>query len=111
MGAYMRPPWMSVRACYRSIVVAFRLLGMALTLLFSAGYCVQVPDAHAQMTMCRTDMKITKSLGNLGWSGGGEVALVLQNVFQDNHKEYSNTLEVGNLLFDRRAYFNATTHL
>jgi len=82
---------------------------------FSTGYYYQgemrVLDAGAVQTpMRRVDIKITKSFGNLDKSGGGEVALVMQNVFQDKYSEYINVMQLTELLFDRRAYLTATLH-
>lgn len=52
----------------------------------------------------RVDIRVAKQFGTAGneKAGGGEVALVLQNVFQDNNVGYSG------YLFDRRAYLTAT---
>jgi iron complex outermembrane receptor protein len=82
---------------------------------FSTGYYYQgemrVLDAGAVQTpMRRVDIKITKSFGNLAKSGGGEVALVMQNVFQDRYSEYINVMQLTELLFDRRAYLTTTLH-
>ncbi len=82
---------------------------------FSTGYYYQgemrVLDAGAVQTpMSRVDIKITKSFGNLEKRGGGEVALVMQNVFQDKYSEYINIMQLTELLFDRRAYLTATLH-
>jgi hypothetical protein len=82
---------------------------------FSTGFYYQgemrVLDAGpVQTPMRRVDIKITKSFGNLDKRGGGEVALVMQNVFQDKYSEYVNVTELSSLLFDRRAYFTANLH-
>ncbi len=83
--------------------------------LMSAGYYyqdeLQVLDAVVpQSATRRIDIKISKAYGNLEKSGGGEVALVVQNAFQDNYTEYTSSLEKRNLLFSRRAYITATYH-
>jgi len=82
---------------------------------FSTGYYYQgemrVLDAGVVQTpMRRVDIRISKSFGNLEKRGGGEVALVMQNVFQDKYSEYINVMQLTELLFDRRAYLTATIH-
>ena len=82
---------------------------------FSTGFYYQgemrVLDAGPMQTpMRRVDIKITKTFGNLEKSGGGEVALVMQNVFQDKYSDYINVMQLTELLFDRRAYLTATLH-
>lgn len=84
-------------------------------LSFSTGYYYQgemrVLDAGPMQTpMRRVDIKITKSFGKLDKSGVGEVAFVMQNVFQDKYSEYINVAAISELLFDRRAYLTATIH-
>ncbi len=83
--------------------------------LLSAGYYyqdeLQVLDAVVpQSAVRRIDIKIAKAYGHLEKSGGGEVALVVQNVFQDNYTEYTSSQEKRNLLFNRRAYITAIHH-
>jgi iron complex outermembrane receptor protein len=82
-------------------------------LAFNVGYYYQgemqvldalIPQAQAH----RIDIKISKGFGNPEKSGGGEVALVVQNVYQDNYNEYANTRDVGKLLFNRRTYLTTT---
>jgi len=80
---------------------------------FSTGFYYQgemrVLDAGpVQTPMRRVDIKITKSFGSLEKRGGGEVALVMQNVFQDKYSDYINVAALTELLFDRRAYLTAT---
>ena len=80
----------------------------------SAGYYhqekMQVVDAQQlQPLMRRVDLRIAKSFGKSGEIGGGEVELVLQNVFQDNYREYTSVPQTNNaLLFNRRAYIAVT---
>lgn len=79
----------------------------------SAGYYfqdqVQVLDAqYAQSPMHRTDIKITRTYGKRDDVGGGEVSLVVQNLFRDSHTEYSSIPQQGNPNLDRRAYLLAT---
>lgn len=50
----------------------------------------------------RVDMRVAKQFKSIGKTGGGEISLVVQNVFQDNNVGYSG------YLFDRRAYLTAT---
>ena len=78
----------------------------------SAGYYfqdkVQVLDAqYAQSPMHRVDIKITRSFGQRDEVGGGEVSLVVQNLFRDNHTEYANVPQQGTPFRDRRAYLLA----
>lgn len=82
---------------------------------FTIGYfnqgTLQLLDAlEPQKKMNRVDIRIARSFGNLEKSGGGEVALVVQNAFQDNYTEFANTPQKRNLVFDRRAYLAATFH-
>lgn len=80
----------------------------------SAGYYhqekMQVIDAlQLQPLMRRVDLRVAKSFGKSGEVRGGELELVLQNVFQDNYREYSPVPQANNaLLFNRRAYLAAT---
>jgi hypothetical protein len=60
--------------------------------------------------MRRLDMRIAKSFGQKEKAGGGEMALVLQNVFQDNYTGYGNVPQRVNLLFKRRTYLTATIY-
>jgi iron complex outermembrane receptor protein len=85
------------------------------TLAISAGYYyqdeVQVLDAQRPQTfMHRMDIKITRSFGKRGVASGGEVALVMQNLFRDTHTEYANLPQQGYPSLDRRAYLLATFH-
>jgi iron complex outermembrane receptor protein len=84
-------------------------------LSFTIGYfnqgTLQLLDAlEPQKQMNRVDIRIARSFGNLEKSGGGEVALVVQNAFQDNYTEFANTPQKRNLVFDRRTYLTATFH-
>jgi iron complex outermembrane receptor protein len=79
----------------------------------SAGYYfqdkVQVLDAqYAQSPMHRVDIKITRAFGKRDEVGGGEVSLVVQNLFRDSHTEYSSIPQQGQPNLDRRAYLLAT---
>ncbi len=56
----------------------------------------------------RVDMRIAKTFGQKERAGGGEIAVVLQNAFQDNYTGYGNVTQRVNLLFKRRAYLTAT---
>jgi hypothetical protein len=58
--------------------------------------------------MRRMDIRIASSFGKKERPGGGEIAVVLQNAFQDNYTGYGNVRQRTNLLFKRRAYFTAT---
>ncbi|MBI5007299.1 MAG: TonB-dependent receptor [Nitrosomonadales bacterium] len=82
---------------------------VALTVSYFNQGTLQLLDAlEPQTQMNRVDIRITRSFGNLEKSGGGEVALVVQNAFQDNYTEFANTPQKRNLFFDRRTYFIAT---
>lgn len=88
----------------------------------SAGYYhqekMQVVDAQQlQPLMRRVDLRMAKSFGKSGEIGGGEVELVLQNVFQDNYREYTSVNQTNHptvpggrypILFNRRAYLAVT---
>jgi iron complex outermembrane receptor protein len=60
--------------------------------------------------MRRVDMRLAKSFGQKERPGGGEVAVVLQNAFQDNYTGYGNISQRANLLFKRRAYLTASVN-
>lgn len=82
-------------------------------LAVSAGYYfqdeVQVLDAQRpQRFMHRMDIKITRTFGKRDEAGGGEVALVVQNLFRDTHTEYANLPQQGEPSLDRRAYLITT---
>ncbi|MFH2140567.1 MAG: TonB-dependent receptor [Pseudomonadota bacterium] len=62
----------------------------------------------AESPMCRVDMRLAKSFGQKERPGGGEIAVVLQNAFQDNYTGYGNITQRANLLFKRRAYLTAS---
>ena len=87
--------------------------GLAEGLEMSAGYYfqerVQVLDAlKPQTSMSRFDIKITRSFGKRDEAGGGEVSLVVQNLFRDTHTEYSSIPQQGTPNLGRRAYLTAT---
>ncbi len=96
------------------------LLSQQLTeaLQFSIGYYlrsrVRVSDVSSifkpQSEMHRADMRFASTFGQKEKAGGGEVAVVLQNAFQNNYTEYGNLQQTVNLLFKRRAYFTATIY-
>ncbi|MBU0688425.1 MAG: TonB-dependent receptor [Gammaproteobacteria bacterium] len=93
-----------------SILVDHRL---AEGLMLSGGYYfqdeVQVLDAqYVQSPMHRVDIKITRAFGKRDEVGGGEVSLVVQNLFRDSHTEYSSIPQQGSPTLDRRAYLLAT---
>jgi hypothetical protein len=56
------------------------------------------------------DIRIASTFGKKERPGGGEIAVVLQNAFQDNYTGYGNVQQRTNLLFKRRAYFTATIY-
>lgn len=80
---------------------------------FSAAYYVRsqvrVTDVASgfppESPMHRVDLRIARKIGQV--PGGGEVAVVLQNAFQDNYTGYGNVPQRVNLLFKRRAYLTA----
>jgi iron complex outermembrane receptor protein len=83
---------------------------------FSFGYYlrskVRVTDVSSgyppESPMRRVDMRIASTFGPKEKPGGGEIAAVLQNAFQDNYTGYGNVPQRANLLFNRRAYLTAT---
>lgn len=80
---------------------------------FSAGYYhqekMQVTDAQwPQSLMRRVDLRMGYALGRQDKPGGGEIALVVQNAFQDNYTEYSNVPQKVGFMFNRRVYLTAT---
>lgn len=88
----------------------------------SAGYYhqekTQAIDAQQlQPLMRRVDLRVAKSFGKSGEIGGGELELVLQNMFQDNYREYTSVPQTNYpavpgskypILFNRRAYLAVT---
>jgi iron complex outermembrane receptor protein len=94
------------------------------TIHFSVGYYLRSkvrvsdsgsdsPATHyypAESQMRRVDMRIAKAFGQKEKAGGGEMALVLQNAFQDNYTGYGDVSQRVNLLFKRRTYLTATIY-
>lgn len=86
------------------------------TLQFSIGYYARSkvritdvsPSFQPESPMRRVDMRIAKTIGQKEKAGGGEVAAVVQNAFQDNYTGYGNVPQRAGLLFKRRAYLIAT---
>lgn len=82
-------------------------------LQLSAGYYhqekIQVLDAQwPQNVMNRIDLRAAYTVGTKGEQGSGEVALVVQNAFQNNYTEYTNVTQKAGFIFNRRAYLTAT---
>lgn len=61
-----------------------------------------------QSVMNRVDLRVAQSFGKRGQAGSGELALEVQNAFQDDYSKYSNTAETNNLMYYRRAYISAS---
>lgn len=84
-------------------------------LQFSAGYyhqgSIKMIAATPQSVMNRVDLRVAKAFGKSGQAGGGELALVVQNAFEDNYTKYSIQPETDNVQFDRRAYITASFNL
>jgi len=78
---------------------------------FSAGYYhqggIKMIAGIPQSTMNRVDLRVARAFGKTGQSGSGELALVVQNAFQDDYSKYSNATETINMQFNRRAYLTA----
>jgi iron complex outermembrane recepter protein len=83
---------------------------------YSVGYYlrsqVRVTDVTSgfppESQMRRVDMRLARTFGQKEKPGGGELAVVVQNAFQDNYTGYGNVPQRMDLLFNRRAYFTAT---
>lgn len=75
---------------------------------------VRVTDVSSGLSpespMHRVDLRIARKIGQQERPGGGEVAVVIQNAFQDNYTGYGNVPQRENLLFKRRAYLTAIIH-
>ncbi len=92
--------------------------GLSETVDFSTGYyfrdAVRVTDVYsalpAESMMHRIDFRLAKKFGKEERPGGGEVAVILQNAFQDNYTGYGNIAQMANLLFKRRAYLTANVY-
>ncbi len=69
---------------------------------FQQGSIMVITGNDPQPLNRRVDMRVAKQFGSIGKIGGGEVSLVVQNVFQDKNVGYTG------YLFDRRAYLTAT---
>lgn len=67
----------------------------------SSGYPPESP-------MRRVDLRMAWQLGKAERTGGGEIAVVLQNAFQDNYTGYGNVSQRVGLTYKRRAYLTAT---
>jgi iron complex outermembrane receptor protein len=88
------------------------------TLQFSIGYYsrsqVRVNDVSPsyppESQMRRVDLRIASTFGQKEKAGGGEMAVVVQNAFQDNYTGYGTVPQRVNLLFNRRTYFTATLY-
>ncbi|MBI5891384.1 MAG: TonB-dependent receptor [Nitrosomonadales bacterium] len=88
------------------------------TFQFSLGYYlrskIRVTDVSSgfppESQMRRVDLRLASAFGQKEKAGGGEMAVVLQNAFQDNYTGYGNVPQRINLLFKRRAYFTATIY-
>lgn len=88
------------------------------TIEMSAGFYyrdrVRVTDVSsnlpAESIMRRVDFRLAKAFGQKARPGGGEVAVILQNAFQDNYTGYGNVAETANLLFKRRTYLTASVN-
>jgi iron complex outermembrane receptor protein len=80
----------------------------------SAGYYhqgkLQFLETPAPLTMMRSlDLRAAKTFGKPHESGGGEVALVVQNALRDSYTEYAAVpLTSGQIIFNRRAFITAT---
>ncbi len=91
---------------------------LAESMQFSVGYYfrskVRITDVSsgypAESPMHRVDLRIAKTFGQKEKAGGGEIAVVVQNAFQDNYTGYSNVQQRVNLLFNRRTYLTATLY-
>lgn len=85
-------------------------------LQFSVGYYHQgnlkmigsADQAPPQSMMNRVDLRVAQAFGKHAQTGSGELALVVQNAFQNDYTKYSTAPETNNMLFNRRAYITAT---
>ena len=83
----------------------------------SAGYYhqgrLQFLSTPAPLTMMRRlDLRVAKTFGKPYENGGGEVALVVQNAFRDDHTEYAPVPQTsGQIIFNRRVFVTATLGL
>lgn len=88
------------------------------TVYFSTGYyfrdSVRVMDVESKLPsesmMHRIDLRLSKRFGKEESPGGGEVAVILQNAFQDNYTGYGNVAQTANLLYKRRTYLTASIY-
>jgi iron complex outermembrane recepter protein len=77
----------------------------------SAGYyhsgSLKMIATVPQAVMNRIDLRVAQTIGKTGKPGSGEMALILQNAFQDDYTTYSTTQETNNIHFQRRAFVSA----
>ena len=85
---------------------------LAHDLQFSAGYyhqgSIKMINATPQSMMNRVDLRLAQAFGRPDKIGNGDIALVVQNAFQDNYTKYSIVDETNNIQFSRRAYVAAS---
>lgn len=83
-------------------------------LQFSAAYyhqgSLKMMGATPQSVMNRVDLRLARAFGKPGQIGNGDIALVVQNAFQDNYTKYSIVDETNNIQFNRRAYVVASLY-
>lgn len=83
----------------------------------SAGYYhqgkMQFLYTPAPLTMMRRlDLRVARTFGKALETGAGEVALVVQNAFRDEHTEYAPVPQTsGQIIFNRRVFVTATLGL
>jgi iron complex outermembrane receptor protein len=78
----------------------------------SAGYyhqgALKMIAGIPQSTMNRVDFRAAQAFGKRGHAGSGEIALVVQNAFQDDYTKYSIAIETDNMPYKRRAYISVS---
>jgi iron complex outermembrane receptor protein len=79
----------------------------------SAGYyhrgTIQFLNTEPLTMQRRLDLRIARTFGKPHERGGGEVALVAQNVLRDNYTEYAGVPQAeGQIIFHRRVFLTAT---
>jgi iron complex outermembrane receptor protein len=80
---------------------------------FSAGYYyqekLQIINIPTPLSMKRLDLRAARTFGRPEQSGGGEIALVVQDAFRNSYTEFADVPQTyGRVMFNRRVFLNAS---
>lgn len=68
---------------------------------------IKMLAAVPQSTMNRVDLRIARKFGKVSLPGSGEIALVVQNAFNDDYTKYSIAPETNNMRYQSRLFVTA----